>query len=87
MDYYRIKWTSSSLKELRKLPGPIIQRIIKKVEDLSQNPFPNKVRKLAGSKNLYRIRLQDYRVIYRIEEDVLVIVIIKVGHRKDVYKK
>lgn len=87
MDYYKIKWTSSSLKELKKLPHNIIQRVVKKVEDLSKNPLPKKVRKLAGSTDLFRIRIQDYRIIYRIEKNELIIVILKVGHRKAVYKK
>jgi len=87
MDYYKIKWTSSSLKELKKLPPQIIPPIIKKVEGLSKNPFPKKVRKLAGLTNLFRIRFRDYRIIYKIEKDELIIIVITVGHRKDVYKK
>lgn len=65
MDYYKIKWASSSLKELRKLPPKVIPHIVQKVEELSENPFPKKVCKLAGSTDLFRIRFQDYRIVYR----------------------
>ncbi|HET55057.1 MAG TPA: type II toxin-antitoxin system RelE/ParE family toxin [Ignavibacteria bacterium] len=87
MDYYKIRWTSSSLKELKKLPAKVIPQIIQKAEELSENPFPPKVRKLAGSTDLFRIRFQDYRIVYRLEKNELIIVVIKVGHRKEVYKK
>ncbi len=87
MDYYNIKWTSSSLKELKKLPKKVIPQIVIKVEELSKNPFPKRVRKLAGSADLFRIRFHDYRIVYRIEKNELIIVVLKVGHRKDVFKK
>lgn len=86
MASYRIEWKSSALKELRKLPSDAIGRIVIAVKALEENPFPHGSRKLVGGRSSYRIREGDYRVIYTIAAEVLLIEIIKVGHRKDVYK-
>lgn len=86
MASYRIEWKPSALKELRKLPNDAIGRIVVAVEALKENPFPHGSRKLAGGRSSYRIREGDYRVIYTVAAELLVIEIVKVGHRKDVYK-
>jgi len=86
MASYRIEWKRSALKELRRLPNELIRRVVNSVEDLSTNPFPHGFRKLYGGRSSYRIRLGDYRVIYSVWESLLLIEIVKVGHRKDVYK-
>lgn len=86
MASYRIEWKNSAYKELQKLPRQMIQRIVEAVDDLPNNPYPSGVKKLVGSEFSYRIRIGDYRVIYEIIEDKLVIEIIRVRHRKDVYR-
>jgi mRNA interferase RelE/StbE len=86
MASYRIEWKSSALKELRKLPADAIGRIVIAVEALKQTPFPHGAKKLSGGRLSYRIREGDYRVIYTVAAELLVIEIVKVGHRKDVYK-
>jgi mRNA interferase RelE/StbE len=86
MDIYRIEWKRSALKELQKLPGPLISKIVSAVDNLSSNPFPQGVRKLVATEDTYRIRIGDYRVLYNIIEKKVIIEIIRVGHRKDVYK-
>ncbi len=86
MDSYLISWKPSAVKELRKLPRTIVPRIISAVELLSQNPYPSGTRKLAGAEHTFRIRIGDYRVIYTIEDEVLVVEILRVGHRSDVYR-
>jgi mRNA interferase RelE/StbE len=75
-----------SCKEIQKLPRPLITKIVSAVDNLSSNPFPQGVRKLVGTENTYRIRIGDYRVLYNIIEQKVIIEIIRVGHRKDVYK-
>lgn len=87
MDYYQIKWTNSAKKELKKLDKNIINRLIDAVEELAKNPYPQGVKKLVNSKNNYRIRVGDYRIIYEIKSSVLIIYIIKVGNRQSIYKK
>ena len=87
MASFQVEWKNSALKELRKLPRQIIERVVAAVDDLSVNPYPHGVRKLVGSEHTYRIRVGDYRVIYHIFDVRLVIEIVRVRHRKDVYDK
>jgi len=87
MDSYNMRWKSSATRELKKLPRNIISRILEAVEKLRATAYPDGVRKLVGSEHTYRIRVGDYRIIYSILASELVIEIIRVGHRKDVYNK
>ncbi len=83
---YKIVFKKTAGKDLERLPNSISERITLKIYALQKEPRPQGVKKLAGSENLYRIRIGDYRVIYSIFENVLIIEIIRIGHRKDVYK-
>ncbi len=85
MDSYRIEWKRSTIKELRSLPTHIVLRIVAAVTQLSANPFPLGIRKLSGAHHTYRIREGDYRVIYTVTSSALLIEVIRVAHRKDVY--
>ena len=87
MDSYNIEWNPSALKELRRLPKEIAGRIFKVVEELASNPFPNKVRKLAESDNSFRIRVGDYRVLYKVISKTLIVEIVRAGHRRDAYRQ
>jgi mRNA interferase RelE/StbE len=86
MDIYKIEWKRPAIKELQKLPRPMISKIVSAVDNLSSNPYPQGVRKLVNTENSYRIRIGDYRVLYNIVEKKLIIEIIRVRHRKDIYK-
>lgn len=86
MASYKIEWKNSAYKELQKLPRPMITRVVAAVSDLANDPRPQGVRKLVGSERSYRIRVGDYRVVYEIFEYRLVIEIVRVRHRKDVYR-
>jgi mRNA interferase RelE/StbE len=86
MASYKIEWKNSAYKELQKLPRPIITRVVAAVSELSNEPFPHGVKKLVGSEFSYRIRIGDYRVVYEVFENRLVIEIIRIRHRKDVYR-
>ena len=86
MGTYQIEWKSSALRELKRLDRQIIPRIVAVVENLSSNPFPQGVRKLHGAEATYRIRVGDYRVIYEVFSNRLIIEITRVRHRKDVYR-
>ncbi|HEU0143682.1 MAG TPA: type II toxin-antitoxin system RelE/ParE family toxin [Nitrososphaera sp.] len=87
MASYKVEWKRSAVKELRDLPKDAVERILKAVELLSENPYPVGVRKLVGSEHTYRIREGDYRVIYTVTASSVVVEIIRVGHRKDVYDR
>ncbi|WP_372726681.1 type II toxin-antitoxin system RelE/ParE family toxin [Nostoc sp. TCL26-01] len=70
----------------RKLSQELQDRIQTKIDDLAIEPRPNGVKKLKGEENSYRIRVGDYRVIYDIFDDVLLVSVVSVGHRSEVYK-
>lgn len=86
MASYKIEWKNSAYKELQKLPRPTIVKVVAAVSDLANDPFPHGVKKLVGSEYTYRIRIGDYRVVYEVFENKLIIEIVRVRHRKDVYR-
>ena len=86
MASYKIEWRKSTRKDFRRIGSHDVKRIVSAVEALANNPFPSGCTKLSGSERAYRIRIGDYRVIYEVIDDVLIIEVIKVGHRRDVYK-
>ncbi len=73
-------------KELKKLPLHEFLKVDAKIQNLSENARPNGYKKLRGLDNTFRIRSGDYRIVYTIEDNRLIIEIIKIGHRKDIYK-
>jgi len=85
---YEIVFKQSAFKELQCLPQRIQQKILDAVQLLSLNPYTEllQIKKMKGSESLYRVRIQDYRVIYLVENHLIKITIIKVGHRKEVYE-
>lgn len=86
MGAYQIRWKRSAAKELKKLPQATLLRILQSVESLATDPRPPGCRKLTGAEHTYRIRVGDYRVLYTIEDDAVLVEIIRVGHRRDVYR-
>jgi mRNA interferase RelE/StbE len=83
---YRIEIKSSAAKELEKLPRKMIPKVVTAINGLAENLRPQGVKKLVGFEHTYRIRVGDYRVLYDIFEKKLIIEIIRIRHRKDVYK-
>ncbi len=86
MTSYNIKWKSSARKEIKKLPKDIILKIVDTIEGLVENPFPSGSRKIIGAQHTYRIRVGNYRIVYSVESNNLLILIIRIRHRRDVYK-
>jgi len=70
---------------MKKLPREIQMRIIERVEELASNPRPAGVKKLVSEDNLYRVRVGEYRAVYQIRDRELIVLIVKVGHRREVY--
>ncbi len=87
MVLYEIRWKNSAVRELKKLPKSVMKRILLETERLSSNPYPHGGRKIEGSDHSYRVRVGDYRIVYSVYSEVLMVEIIRVRHRKDVYKK
>ncbi|MEM8831552.1 MAG: type II toxin-antitoxin system RelE/ParE family toxin [Cyanobacteria bacterium P01_G01_bin.19] len=83
---YRIEFSKSASKQFRKLPSGIKKRVKVKIDELAREPRPNNVKKIQGDERSYRIRVGDYRIIYEIEDAVLLITVIKIKHRSEVYK-
>ncbi|MEH2213409.1 type II toxin-antitoxin system RelE family toxin [Nostoc sp.] len=83
---YKVEILRSALKQLKKIPSELQERIQIKIDDLATEPRPNGVKKLKGKENAYRIRIGEYRVIYDIFDDLLVVNVVEVGHRKNIYK-
>jgi len=86
MESFSIKWKSSAKKELKKIDRTEISKIFSEIEKLSQEPYPTNHKKLLGTEHIYRIRVGNYRIIYSVINDELVIEVIRVRHRKEVYK-
>ncbi|AFL82857.1 addiction module toxin, RelE/StbE family [Belliella baltica DSM 15883] len=86
MNQYEIIVSKSAAKELSKLPKQVNNKIIKAILALSGDPRPNGAKKLRGISENWRIRIGDYRVIYAVADEILVVDIRKVGHRKDIYE-
>ena len=87
MGSYNIEWKHSAARELRKLPRQAVLRILQAVEQLATEPYPPGVRKLVGAQHTYRIRVGDYRVVYNVVSSTLIIQIIRVGHRREIYNR
>jgi mRNA interferase RelE/StbE len=86
MDSFRIEWRKSAKKELRRISPSDVVRIVAAVTALAEEPFPPGCVKLTSSERSYRVRVGDYRILYEVYAGVLLIEIIKVGHRRDVYR-
>lgn len=86
MDEYRIEIKKSAAKELKKITEKDQERIIERIQGLAQDPRPPGSKKLSGEEK-YRIRQGDYRILYQIFDDTVIVVVVKIGHRRDVYKK
>lgn len=86
MAAYKIFFRQSVLKDVAKIPKRELQRIMKRIAALADNPKPMGCEKISG-RDRFRIRQGSYRIVYSIQDDELTIWIIKIGHRKDVYRK
>lgn len=85
MEKYRLVFKKSVSKDLRLLSKRDIARILKCIRSLAEEPRPQGCEKLSGQER-YRVRQGVYRIIYEIQDDVLTVVVVKVGHRREVYR-
>ncbi|MCH8259598.1 MAG: type II toxin-antitoxin system RelE/ParE family toxin [Planctomycetes bacterium] len=82
-----ITFKPSADRELRRLPIEVQKRIVRAVELLARDPRPAGVVKMAGDENLWRIRMGTYRIVYEIHDNRLIVLVLRVGHRKNIYRK
>ncbi|WP_144875709.1 type II toxin-antitoxin system RelE/ParE family toxin [Microbacterium sp. 1.5R] len=85
MSAYRVEFTTAAAKEVRKLDPQTRRRILAGVSDLGREPRPHGVRKLTGFDNAWRLRVGDYRVLYEVIDDQVLVTVVRVAHRRDVY--
>lgn len=84
---YRVEIAPAAQRQLRNLKKLAQKRILAGLEALAENPRPAGMKRLSGAQELYRIREGDYRIIYQIQEEVLLVLVVKVGHGKDVCRR
>jgi mRNA interferase RelE/StbE len=85
MEFYRVIFTKSVKKDFRKIPKFEVSKILNEIAYLAKNPRSSKTKKLKGEK-LYRLRVGNYRVIYDIQDNLMLIFVVKLGHRSDIYR-
>lgn len=88
MAAYRVEFVKSAEKEFERLPARIKTKTAEALSLLSLNPYSEilKIKKMKGTESLYRIRLGEYRIVYEVRDKRLLILVIKVGHRREVYR-
>ena len=84
---YSIEFRPAVLKSLKRLPKKDLRRIKKRIDEVAENLPDPVTTKMKGNNSFHKIRSGDYRVIYEIHDNRLVILVVKIGHRKDVYKR
>jgi len=84
---YRVVFTKAADRQLGKLSERLQQRLVRAAELLEDDPRSPNAKKLQGEKNLWRVRVGDYRILYEIQNTKLVVLVIRIAHRKDIYRK
>jgi mRNA interferase RelE/StbE len=85
MASYELVFKKSVAKDLREFPKADVKRILQRIRSLADDPRPLGCEKLSGQER-YRLRQGVYRIVYEIQDQVLVVLIVKIGHRRDVYR-
>lgn len=83
---YRVELRPSASKQLEKLTPPDRPRVLRRIKALEVDPRPPGCQKLAGEDDLWRVRAGDYRIVYEIIDERLIVTVVRIGHRSDVYR-
>lgn len=83
---YQIEFAPAARRQIKKLPKAAQSAIVARLEALAEHPRPPGCKKLSGEEHLYRIRTGDYRIVYQVQDARLMVMVIRVGDRKDVYR-
>jgi mRNA interferase RelE/StbE len=84
---FKIELAPAAYRALKKLDDGTAQRIADAINELAADPRPAGMKKLAGEDDLYRIRVGEYRIIYRVEKRRLVVLVVTIGHRREIYRR
>ena len=86
MASYKLVFSRSFEKDVRKLPKETVARVVSKTKALAEDPFPRDAKKLKGEQGTYRLRVGDYRIIYTVDTASLEVDLVYARHRRDVYR-
>ena len=84
---YRVEVAAAAVRQLRKLDRSAQRRVQAAIELLAAEPRPNGSKKLVGGDGEWRVRTGDYRIVYEIHDDVLLVLVIAIGHRREIYDR
>jgi mRNA interferase RelE/StbE len=83
---YHIEFSTHAARQLRKLPREMQKRVAPRIAELASDPRPPGARLLAGDPERWRLRVGVYRIVYAIEDEVLVVLVVRIGPRRDIYR-
>ncbi len=83
---YQVLLTAHARRELNRFPRKVQGRIVAKISSLADHPRPAQAKRLTASGHLWRVRSGDYRIVYQIEDEALIVVVVRIGHRREVYR-
>jgi mRNA interferase RelE/StbE len=83
---YRIELSKRAERDFRQLPRNAQRQVARKMEALKEEPRPAGAKQLSATEGIYRVRSGDYRILYRIEDDVLLVLVVRIGDRREVYR-
>ena len=83
---YQVSILPAALRQISKLPRVVQERIQQRIDALREDPRPPGTKALVGRGSFYRLRVGDYRVIYEIRDEMLTVLVVRVGHRREVYR-
>jgi mRNA interferase RelE/StbE len=83
---YQIEFASRAERDFRKLPPDVQRRLDPAIQALAENPRPPGCVKLSGEEFVWRIRVGDYRIVYQVRDESLLVLLLKVGHRREIYR-
>ena len=84
---YRIKLRPAARRDLKKLPPEVLRRLRPKIDALAGNPRPAGVKALSTPEKLHRVRVGDYRIVYTVDDKALLVLVARIRHRREVYRK
>jgi mRNA interferase RelE/StbE len=84
---YAVEISSLAARQIKKLSPDIQQQVLAELAGLAEQPRPDGVTKLKGENNVYRVRVKKYRIVYEIFDDQLIILVVRVAHRREVYRQ
>jgi mRNA interferase RelE/StbE len=83
---HSVRLSAAAQRDLDRLDTVMTERVLRRIESLAANPRPHGVEKMAGPDDLYRVRAGDWRIIYQIADRALTVLVVKIGHRREVYR-